>query len=77
MTMRTKIKSLDEFDEFIKSAISDRMEENIAAMKAYGLSDDEINDAMPALIEQCERAREEAVMNVIQELSDTQSERLN
>jgi hypothetical protein len=46
--MRTRVKSLAEFDEFIKSAISDRMEENIAAMKKHGLSDDEINEAMPA-----------------------------
>jgi hypothetical protein len=75
--MRTRVKSLAEFDEFIKSAISDRMEENIAAMKKHGLSDDEINEAMPVLIKQCEQARAEALMNVISELSDAASDRLH
>jgi hypothetical protein len=50
-----------EFSAWLCGIADERMRQNVQAMKADGWTDDEIAQAMPAMIEQAERARLEAL----------------
>jgi hypothetical protein len=56
-----KIKSKAEFDHWICQRINDAMKKNLQGMREHGISEADIDNALPCLINQCEFAREVAL----------------
>ena len=65
-----KIRSLEEFDEIICGQMRRAMQENVTKMRAHGMSDAAISDAMPVLCAACNQARAQLLDEIEEAICD-------